>query len=210
MGTAQPEDERDTASGHGVSADRGRRLGHKDLHGHKGLFPLDESSANSCRSYVGRSDRSDESDQFQQLLVATLADKTDRDPDPLRAQFLQRADAQLRRRDHHLYVPVLFAAVPAEVVAVEVIQKSVGQRSKDEGDAGQDQGPAKERRPERRPADARAADGAAQDDQGRPADRRMSADAAAVPAADRVLHGGDGFARGAAGVIHVAAGSVGG
>ena len=55
-----------------------------------------------------------------------------------------------------------------------------------------------------------AADGAAQDDQGRAADRRLSADAAAVSAADRVLHGRDGLARYPPGVVHVAARPFGG
>ena len=71
---------------------------------------------------------------------------------------------------------------------VEVLQKGGIERAEDEGAAGQDQGFPEERHSDGRPADARASDGAAEDDEGRAADRRMPSDAAAIPAIDRVLH----------------------
>src|SRR5215203_7062025 len=116
-----------------------------------------------------------------------MVDEAAVDPDPARAAFLQRDHAELRARDHRFHVPVLFAAVPAEVEAVEILQKGCRERAQDEGYPGPDQGYAEKGRPDRRPANACPPDGTAKADEGRAADRRLPPDAAAVPAAHRIL-----------------------
>ena len=104
---------------------------------------------------------------------------------------------------------VLLAFVPAALVAIEVVQEGFGQRAEDEGDTGQDQRPAKEGCAKRRSTHAAAANGAVEDDKGRSADRRMSADAATVSAVDRVLYGCHRLARGTTGLIYLAPRSLG-